>query len=491
MLSAFIEASQALLQWSNLLLVVTGTLLGMFAGAVPGLNSPIVIALILPLTYGMNTLEAMMLLVPIAGGANFGGSLTAILINVPGTATNVATTLDGYPMACQGRAAEAIGASATASALGALFGLLILILLIPFIRRIVMLFGPPEFFLLAVFAILSLAFLMRGTMIDGLIAGGTGLILSFVGFNPVLGGTRYSFGTMYLWDGIQLIPFFLGLYAVAESLDLASSPGRISAVPLRVSGSTWKGIVATFYHWKLFLRSAALGTVIGAIPALGGTVAAIASYVQAKQTKEKPEAFGHGDVRGVIAPEAANDAKDGGALMPTLAFGIPGSEVYVILLGAFLLHGVLPGKEMFTDHLDVVWAVILALIVSNVLTSVIGILIGARLARLTVVPTIYLAPTIFMTSLLGSYAVRSEILDGLTAVIFGLFGLLMKRYGLPRIVAVVAFVLGPIAERSFFQSLQISGGSYAIFLLRPVSLILVLLIALSIVFASRAVLRRT
>lgn len=478
-------ALSQIFQWPDFLLIPLGMLVGLFAGLVPGLNAPIAMAILLPVTFDMTPVQAMMLLVPIIGAADVGGSLTAILVGVPGTSVNVATTLDGHMMARQGRAAEAIGASVTASAMGSLIGLVVLVALLPVMRSVVMLFGPPEFFLLALSAIVALSVLTRGHVLDGLIAGATGLVLSSVGFNPVLGGLRYTFGWDYLWDGFHLIPFFLGLYGITESLQLVAT--RYSVAPLEGGSRAGllEGVRAVFRHWGLLLRSSAIGMFIGAVPVLGGTVAALVGYAQAKQTARDPEAFGRGDVRGVIAPESANDAKDGGALVTTLALGIPGSEVYVVLLGAFLLHGILPGRSLLTEHQDVVWTIILAMVIGNLMRSATVLAVGRILAAITRIPTAYLSPVILMSSLIGAYAVRENPLDPLVALAFGFLGLLMERFGIPRLITVIAFILGPVAEHSFFQSLQISGNDWSIFVTRPVSAVLVLLLVVTLVSGLR------
>ena len=481
-LSEAVEAASLMFLWPDCLLLVAGTIIGELFGALPGLGGVVAIAILIPLTYDMTMIQAMMLLMSAQGGCNFGGSISAILINVPGTAVNAATCLDGYPLARQGKAGMALGASATASALGAMFGILILMLSIPAMYQIALLFGPPEMLALILLAITTIAAVTEGSLLKGLIAAGLGFLLSLIGFNRVLGGIRFTFGSSYLWDGIQLIPAVIGLFAIAQAINLSVKGESVAEKGQLVKGSLWEGIKSVFENKWLFLRSSTMGTLIGVIPGVGGAVANWLAYAQAVHTSKKPESFGKGNIQGVIAPEAANDAKDGGALIPTLALGVPGSAYCAVLLGAFLVHGIIPGPGLFEQHLEIVWVIIFSLIVSNILTSLIGIGLAKQIVKITTVSGIFIAPVVCVLGVLGAFSTRLNVTDAFVALIFGVIGYFMMKHHFPRVSLLVALILGHMAEKSFFQSLQIARGSYAIFIARPISLVLFAVAIISFVF---------
>lgn len=469
------------LSWPAIIYVLGGTLFGHIFGLLPGLSGAIGMALILPVTFGMEPAIAFAFLGGIMGAAPFGGSIPAILINTPGAPINAATCFDGFPLAVQGRAKEAIGAAATASCLGSIFGVIVLIFTIPIMRQIVLLLGPPEWFLLALLGLTIISSVSKGSMVNGLIAGCIGLMLSFFGVNPVTGGCRYTFGMLYLWDGIKIVPVLIGLFAIAEMINFSTRHNpTISVSGVLTGGSTMDGIKAVFRHYRTFLFSSVIGLFIGAVPGVGGTVATFTAYSYAKQTSKNPDSFGKGNIEGVIAAEAANDSKDAGALMPLLTLGIPGSVGTAILLGALLLHGLNPGKEMLTTNLPITFTLIWTLVISNILTSAIGIFFAGGLAKLTIIPTRILAPIIFVFCMVGSYSTRYNFNDSLLAVIFGILGYVMLKLHFPRVPIILGLVLGPLAEQSFHLSLQIS-GTYSIFFVRPISLLLIILIIISIV----------
>lgn len=476
MSDAFLQALGTLATWPNPLHVVLGTLIGQAFGVIPGLSGSTAIVLLMPLTFSMPPLAAMFLLLPMLGGSSQGGALSAILINVPGTAVNTATALDGHALARQGRAGVAIGASATASALGAIFGLAVLAVTLPVLRRSLLWFGPPEFFLLTLMALAFIAVAVEGTFLAGLISGVLGLLLGMHGYVRVVGGERFTFGSTYLWDGVRLAPAFIGLFAIAGAVELLIRSERTSAMASSSGPGVWEGVTAVFSHTRVLLRSSTIGLLVGIVPAVGGTVANMLAYAAARRTSPAPETFGRGNVAGVIAPEAASDAKDGGALMPTLALGIPGSEAMAILLGVFALHGIAPGQQMLTTHLSVVWAIVLALLAGNIISSLLALLASRQLIRLMEVPASLYAPAILCLSLVGAYTVDRNPWDPLAAMLFGGAGYAMKALGYSRIALVIGLMLGRTAEVAFFQSLDIARGSPWVFITRPVSLVLVLLI---------------
>jgi TctA family transporter len=392
--------------------------------------------------------------------------------------------MDGYPMTRQGQAKTAIGCAATSSALGSSFGVLVLILLIPLMRETILAFGAPEFLMLTIWGLATITAVARGSMIKGLAAAGIGFLISFIGFDPRTAELRYTFDSLYLRDSLGLVPVFLGIFAIAEMVDLSVRGRRTISGKIQVeelTGSLWKGVRSVFSHYGLFIRSSIIGTVIGMIPAVGGAVASFVAYGQAVQTAGRDrDRFGRGDIRGVIAPEAAHDAKDGASLVPTLAFGVPGSEGTALLLGALTLHGLAPGKELMTDQLDLVFVLIWSLFFSNWLTSILGVAVVNQLARLTVIRTQLLAPVIFALAAVGAYVYKGRIEDVAAASLFGLVGYYMKKHGWPRIPLVIALVLGTLFENNLHLTLRLHELGRINFWVRPITLALVLLTAVTV-----------
>jgi len=480
MLDAAMQGLIGLADPTTLLWMIVGVVLGLMFGAMPGLGGTTFMAILVPLTFSMTSQQAIALLIGGHSAIMFGGSISAILINTPGTGQNVATTFDGYPLTQQGRAGEALGASATASAMGGIVGALVLVGFLPILRKVVLAFGPPEFFMMCLFGICVLASISKGSLLKGLIAMVVGLLLSFIGMDIMTGETRCTFGILYLWDGINFIPAIIGLFAIAEAMDLAMKGGTIAKIKdiSRVGRGVGKGVKAVFKHWFLTVRSAIFGTIIGIIPGMGGTIANVFAYSQAAATSKHPEKFGTGVIEGVIAPEAANDAKDGGALVPTLAFGIPGSEAMAILLGAFLIHGLVPGPEMLTKHLDLTFLMVFAIIFGGIIGACIGLSVASRLALLTRLPVSILAPLILVISSVGVFGADYKLGDVFLAFIFGFLGYEMKKFGYSRAVLVIALILGEIIERNFHLATRLYGPYF--FLVRPIALGLTIALILTL-----------
>ncbi|WP_416841260.1 tripartite tricarboxylate transporter permease [Haloferax sp. DFSO52] len=459
----------------GLLLIALGAILGLVMGAIPGLGGPVAIALLIPLTFHLKTEHAFMIMAATLGGVAFGGSITAILLNIPGDAPNAATLLDGYPLTKQGRGGEAVTASAISSALGATIGIVLFVILIPFVRPIVLSFWSPELFWLAIFGLAVLATVTRGSVLTDLIAGTFGLVLAFHGLNAVTGSARFTWDTTYLLDGFTLIPVIIGLFAIAEMIKLVSE-GR----PITEKGIADGGIVDGFRSvanskWTV-VRGSIIGWFIGVVPGVGGTVANFVAYYQEMQWSNDPDSFGKGNIKGVIASEAANDAKDGGTMLPTLALGIPGSASTAVLLGAFLVHGIQPGPVLFDQHVNLIFVILFALLISNLITSSIGLLLANKLVTVTRTPTEVLAPVVLFISFVGAFMFRNNFGDIAIAGLFGVFGYLMIRFGMSRIILIIALILGPVAEANFHRSLQFSSGDYGVFYSRPISVVLIALI---------------
>ena len=462
-----------------------GVLVGLTFGVIPGLGGTTALALLIPVTYTMDPVAAMYLAGGSMGATSFGGSMTAILLNTPGTPPNAATTFDGYPLTRQGKAGLAIGASATASAMGGLIGLLSLLLVIPLARNIIYLFGPPEFFLLTVLCLIAIAVATMGKLLRGLITGCFGLMVAFVGMDSVSGELRYAGEIDYLWDGVPLVPVLTGMFAVSQMLALALKGGSIVSEEHRKTklSGVFTGMQSVFRHWTHLLRGSAIGTVIGAIPGLGGVVASFFAYSSAAQTSREPESFGKGNIIGVIAPEAANNAKDGASLLPAVAFGIPGSAESALLLSILILHGIEPGPSILVESQREIYGLILAITFSAVGASIVG-LIGARwLMLITYVKVQVLVPVVITVTLTAVYVLEGKLGDVVVCGVMGVVGYLMIRFDYPRLTFIIALVLGRTMEQAFHQSMIISDGNmYGYIAGRPTAIVLVVFIALTLLF---------
>jgi len=487
MLDATLQAAWAgldlVLTWPNILYPVAGTLLAMTVAFLPGISGVTLMALAVPFTLFWEPLPVVLLFGGLVGGATFMGSVTAILFNVPGTGPSAATLLDGHPLAQQGHAKTAIGCAAMASAMGSSFGVLVLVALIPLMHHAIRAFGPPELLMLLLWGLTTIALVSRGSVSRALAATGIGLLLAFVGQDPRTGEPRFTLGTLYLWDGLGLVPVMLGLFSIAEMIDLGRSGRHTISGHTRVeelAGSVRDGAMAVFRHFGLFIRSAAIGTFVGIVPGVGGTVASFLAYGHAVGTARDRDRFGKGDIRGVLAPEAAHDAKDGGALVPVLAFGIPGSDATAVLLAVLLLHGIVPGRELMTDQLPLVFVLVWALFLSNWLTSLLGLLLVTPLARLTTVPLQRLAPIGIALAAAGAFVDQQRFGDVGVAVVFGVLGYYMKKHAWPRIALVVALLLGGGIERHLQITTALYGLGRLDLLARPLLLLLAALALLNL-----------
>ncbi len=458
-------------------LIVLAIPIGMFFGAVPGLGGKLGIAILIPFVFGMDMIPGAVFLLAMHSVVHTGGSIPSILFGVPGTGPDAATIVDGFPMAQQGQAGRALGASLGASGLGGVVGAIVLALLIPVLEPVVLAFGPAEFFLLAILGITFIALLSGDSLTKGIMVGLFGLMLAFVGMDPQLGITRYTFGQLFRWDGIDVITAILALFAIPEMIALGVKGGAISAVSREAAKysvhEVFDGVLDVFRHWWLALRTAVIGAIIGVIPGLGGDAASWICYGHAVQSSKTPERFGKGAVEGVIAPETANNSKEGGSLLPTLFFGVPGSSGMAILLGAFIILGIQPGPMLIQTNLDLVWTLIWALVIANVLAVVMFLGIARWLGLLAFVRGGLLIPFVLILAMLGSYLSRGHWENLVIIVVFGILGYGLKRFRWPRPPFVIGLVLGPIAEHSLHKALALWGPA---FMLRPISLILIAII---------------
>lgn len=481
MFSHVIPALVEFFQWPTPMFLMLGGILGIIFGILPGLGGAQVLALLLPVSFGLSETSAIALLIGAMGGIPTSGSITSILFNTPGTAQSAATCFDGFPLARQGKAGYAIGASISASLFGAIFGIVVLTALLPIGRQVVLSFSYPEYFMLAIMGMSVIAVISTGSVLKGLISAVFGLMLATIGYDPITGEVRYTFGWVYLYEGLKLTPVLIGLFAVSEAIDLLTKKEGIaeSAAVQNAMKGTWEGIMAPFRHFGLFIRSSIVGTIIGIIPGVGGSVANFLAYGQAVQTAKDKSMFGKGDIRGVIAPEAANNAKDGGALVPTLIFGIPGSVEMAILLGALTIFNIQPGPRLILDRPEIAITMIYALLASNIIAAVVSLILVAPLARLTTIKGTTIAPAILMISLVGAYATDGLVQDVVIALVFGLLGYAMRRLGFSPVPLIISLVLGELIEINYHQTLLTMGAQS--FVTRPISLVLFLITAAMIV----------
>lgn len=466
-------------QLDIILAILVGALMGYFVGALPGLGPAVSIALLLPFTFDMSPLAGLAMLTALYGAAEYGGSITAIAVNIPGEAAATPTTFDGYALTKQGKPGKALGMSMVASFVAGLLSTVALMMVAVPLAEVALQFGPPEYFALAILG-LTVAVTLTGR--SGLKAFMTvllGLLISTIGLDPLTGVPRYAY-TVEMFDGIRLIPALVGLFAISEVLiSLEQSLQGLSIREEDISGDlpTLREYAGSF---KAMLRGTAIGFFIGIIPGAGKSIASFIAYSEERRVSKRPEKFGHGSLDGVAAPEAANNAVVSGALVPLLALGIPGSATAAVLIGAFLIHGLLPGPLLFRQHPDLVYGLFAALFVGNVIMLGLG-LFGTRLwTRIVAVPPKILMPMVLALSLFAAYAESNSIFAVWTAIVFGVIGYTLRKFDFPVAPIVLAIVLGDLLESSMRRSLVLSDGGLGIFLERPVALAVLLLTALSI-----------
>ncbi len=468
----YMTALSAIFQYQNLMLMLLGTLIGVVVGVLPGIGSTHAMAMVIPFTWKMDIVPAFVLLTSIYATSKFGGSLTAILFNIPGDNPNAVTLIDGFPMAKKGKAKTAIAASATVSILGGLFSCLSVLVFLPVMYQIILFFGPAEFFMLALFGLSAIAAVSSATILKGLMGGGIGALLATIGYHPFVGEARYSLGTFYLQDGIHMVPVVLGALAMSAAISMWMEGSSIVGEGVPLSGSIREGVKAVFNNISLFMRSCLIAWVVGVAPGAGSAVAGFVSYASATKTCKNPETFGKGDVRGVIAGDTAIHACAGGDLLPTLTMGIPGSSAMAIFLAAFALHGVSPGPQIVKFRLDLIYLIILVLFIAHVISVAMAVGFSHFLEKLTKIEAEIISPVIILLCLIGSYVTREDWQDMLVATVFGILGYYMKKHGYHPIPLVLGLILGPIAEKAFFQTITHSKNGILIFFTRIPSLII-------------------
>ena len=487
MLDTFIQGLFVVLEWQTFLVMLLGIFLGFWVGLLPGLGGTTTLALMLPFIYKMTPVEAFAFLLGMHSVVSTTGDITSVLFGIPGEGTTAATILDGHAMAKKGEAGRALGAALMSSLIGALIGAFALALSIPIVRPLVLTFGAPELFMLAVIGIAFISSLSGEggrALLRGILAGLLGLLFALVGQDPQAVVQRLPFGQLYLWGGLDLVPVLVGLFAIPEIVDLAVRGTSIAGeLPRENLGKgVWVGVKDTFVHLGLTVRCSLIGTFIGIMPGLGGGVAQWIAYghaVQSARDREERTGFGKGDVRGGLGPGAANNSKEGGSLIPTIAFGVPGSSSMAILLGAFFLQGISPGPDMLDKHLVLTFSMVWTMVVANIITVAVSLLFLNYLAKLTLIRGSVLIPFILFFSFIGAYTSNNHLGDLVVLLAFGFFGYLMIRCGWPRAPLVLGFVLGRIAENNFYISTIRYGSAWVG---RPLVLVLIALTVIVLFF---------
>lgn len=471
---------QEAVTWQNLGLMFLGTIWGFIGGALPGIQASTALALILPFTWGLSPSGALMMLAAVYVSAEYSHSIPAILIRTPGTSAAVVTTFDGYPLQQQGKGGKALSVSLYGGFIGQIIGTILLIALVLPLSRWALSFGPSEFFALAIFGLTLVSSLGDKNVIKALMSGCFGVIIATVGFDLFTGTVRFTFGIPKLLEGFETVSVLVGLLAVSEIFKQAGDARLVKRFKgaLSITLVTWVEFRPLLF---LICWSSVLGLLIGVLPGAGATIASLVAYSEAKRWSRHPERFGHGSFEGVAAPETANNAAISGAMVPLLAFGVPGSASAAIMIAALMLHGITPGPLLFEKNPEIVYGLFMALFIATFMMLIMGWVSIKPLIRLVSVPKPILLSCILTLVFVGVYTHDSSFVDIVTVIVFGVIGYLMTRYGFSTPACALGFVLGPMIELSFRRSLILSDGSLWIFGERPIALVLLIVAALTFV----------
>lgn len=480
-MEVYITAILTVFNWQNLLAIVTGVVVGVIVGAIPGLGPATAIAAMLPITFKLNPVTGISMLLGIFCGGTYGGSISATLIHTPGTPSAAATVLDAYPMAQKGQAGKALGFGVISSGIGGLFSALVLLFLGPLVARWALKFGPPELLVLCLFGLTMVSSLVAKSLLKGLIAAALGLFFATIGQDPLTGIMRFTMGNVNLMMGIGLVTLLVGIYAGSEVLRLVELLRAEEKVAVTKNVSIK---LPTFREFKSqtfnFIWSAIIGTTIGIIPGVGAAIASFISYGEAKRRSKHPEKFGTGIPDGVVASETANNAVTGGSLVPLLTLGIPGAPVAAILLGAFIIQGLYPGPKLFVEHQNIAYSLFIGLIVANIIMVGLGVL-GIRLfSRVIKVPKVILIPIILVFCSVGIYSIYSSIFQIWLFFFFVILGYLLQKFKFPLAPIALGFVLGSLTEISLRQTLSMYGSNWRFIYERPIVMVFLIITVLSI-----------
>ncbi len=490
MFSDILLGFERALSMDALLFCFIGVTVGTFVGVLPGVGALAAVSLSLPLTYYLDPTVAMIMLAGIFYGAQYGSSTASILLNVPGTVTAAVTALDGYPMAQQGRAGLALFVTTICSFVGGTIAIVLMMGFTPMIASAALSFSSAEYFLIMAFGLVLASTISSGSQFKSLAMVALGLTLGLVGTDLNSGVSRFTFGRIELYDGISLVPIAMGLFGVAEILNSIGGSGSRTPQTGKIS---FRSMMPTRAEWKTIvrptLRGTAIGTVIGALPGSGATIATFMAYAIEKRQSKTPERFGKGAIEGIAAPEAANNSAVQAAFIPTLSLGIPGDALMAFLLGAMMIHGIVPGPRFLTDQPEMFWGLVGSFWVGNVLLLVLNIpLIGVWIKMLSI-PYNILFPAMLFFICIGVYSIDYQVFDIALVVGFGLVGLVMNRLGYPPAPLLLGFILGPMMEEHFKRALLMSRGSFSIFWERPISVVLLALLALLLALSLRTALK--
>jgi len=488
--SGILSGFQVVFQVSNLFYCFVGVFIGTLVGVLPGIGPVGALSMLLPATFGMSPVSAIILFAGIYYGAAYGGSTTSILVNIPGEASSVVTCIDGYQMARNGRPGAALGISAIGSFIGGTFSVVALMLLVFPLAKAAVLFGPPEYFSLICMSMTIVVYLAHGSLMKAIIMAIVGLILSTVGLDFITGVQRFTFRSDTLQDGLGLVPVAMGVFGIAEVLTNLSNP-----VERILLSAPIKNVLPNLEEWKRsvwpIVRGSVLGFPLGILPGGGAIIASFLSYGLEKRLSKHPEKFGKGAIEGVAGPETANNSGAGGAFVPLLAMGIPSNLVMALLLGALMIHGVTPGPRMITQRPDIFWGVIASMYLGNAMLVVLNLPLVGLWVKILKIPYRILMPLILLFCLIGVYSLNNNVMEIIIMVFFGVVGYCLRRLGYEEAPMVLAFVLGPLLERSFRQSLIMSDGSFMIFVQKPLSAISLAISALLIISSGFSFYKKT
>lgn len=474
--NVIIDSLMTVFSWPVFGWLVFGVVLGIILGAIPGIGPVVGMAVVLPFTIVLDETSVIIMFAMMYLGGMYGSSIAAILINAPGTAGAAATTLDGYPMSQNGLSINALAISATASSVGGILTAVTLIAIGPGLLTLVLIFGSPDYFLIALLGIAMITIVAKGSLVKGITIGFFGLSITTIGLSGNIITPRYTFGLLSLRDGIDFVAVLIGLFAIAEMIRLSQKEGGISEQNVGLSGSRKTGVGDVFSNKIDIIKSSFLGMIIGAVPGAGASVSNFVAYSEGQRTDDDPTTFGSGNPRGVLTAESANTGTVAGSIVPTIAFGIPGSATTAVLLGAFIMHGLQPGPSLFTSEIGVTYSLFSSLLVGNVLILIIGLLFVTKMGYLTQIDTHIIIPIVVVFAVLGSYALRDLWLDVFTVLLFGAIGYFLTKYDYSVIALVLGVVLGAVAEENLFRALSLSDGSFTIFVSSPSSIVLTLLL---------------
>lgn len=471
----------------NFSLMTAGVALGIVVGALPGLTATMALAILVPFTFIMHPIPALMMLGGVYVGAIYGGSISAILINTPGTPSAIATTFDGFPLTKKGKAEHALVTAAFTSGVGGVIGAIILLAMAPPLATFSLAFGPPEMFWISIFGLTIIATLASKSLVKGLIGGALGLLISTIGLAPIGGDMRFTFGFWQLQAGVGLIVVLIGFFCIPEIFAMIEKKGeeRYFTLYKPQKGVARSTIIELIKKPVLLLRSSIIGVIVGIIPGAGGNIGGMMSYDQAVRWSKHPEKFGTGIIDGVAASESANNAAVGGALVPLLTFGIPGSPPAAVLLGALMLQGLRPGYELFTTSGNITYTFLISLVIANVIMFVFGFYGAKYVARVINLPVNLIAPIVGFLCVLGSFAIRNNMLDVGLMILSGFIGYGTRKLGFNPGPIILGLILGPIAEVGLSQSMLMghaAGSILAVFFTRPISIVLIILSVLSILW---------